>query len=87
MRDADTPCRHGGEEFSVILPETDRLGGYAVAERIRQRIGAASTSGPSAASWYASVSLSGGIASYPVDGEDPEVADRTRRPGALPGQA
>ncbi len=38
VRDSDLACRIGGEEFSVILPETDRLGAYAVAERIRQRV-------------------------------------------------
>jgi diguanylate cyclase (GGDEF)-like protein len=70
VRDADTPCRHGGEEFTVILPETDRLGGYAVAERIRRRIRRSFAERPVGGK-RVEVNLSGGIASYPVDGEDP----------------
>ena len=70
VRDADSPCRYGGEEFTVILPETDRLGAYAVAERIRQRIRHSFTDKP-VGGRRVEVSLSGGIASYPVDGEDP----------------
>ena len=38
IRESDTACRYGGEEFAVILPETDRLGAFAVAERVRSRI-------------------------------------------------
>ena len=29
VRESDTACRFGGEEFCVILPETDRLGAFA----------------------------------------------------------
>jgi diguanylate cyclase (GGDEF)-like protein len=32
--------RYGGEEFMVVLPATDLVGGAAQAERIRQAIGA-----------------------------------------------
>jgi len=39
MRAADIPCRWGGEEFCVLLPETDRDGAKAIAERIRVRTG------------------------------------------------
>jgi len=38
MRNSDIPCRFGGEEFSVILPETDPLGARKVAETIRANI-------------------------------------------------
>jgi diguanylate cyclase (GGDEF)-like protein len=38
VRDADAACRVGGEEFAVVLPETAREGGYAVAERVRRRV-------------------------------------------------
>jgi diguanylate cyclase (GGDEF)-like protein len=33
-RDVDTVCRYGGEEFVVILPETDAAGAARLAERI-----------------------------------------------------
>jgi diguanylate cyclase (GGDEF)-like protein len=39
MRAADIPCRWGGEEFCVLLPETDREGARSIAERLRARIG------------------------------------------------
>jgi diguanylate cyclase (GGDEF)-like protein len=38
IRENDIAFRYGGEEFSVILPDTDVLRGYAVAERIRKNI-------------------------------------------------
>ena len=38
FRKVDFPCRFGGEEFCVILPDTDPRGTYIVAERFRRRI-------------------------------------------------
>ncbi len=38
VREADIPCRYGGEEFTLILPETDRAGTCQVAEKICARI-------------------------------------------------
>lgn len=38
VRDADTACRWGGEEFAVLLPETGADEAAALAERIRARI-------------------------------------------------
>jgi diguanylate cyclase (GGDEF)-like protein len=35
LRDSDLLCRFGGEEFTVILPETDHAGAAQVAERVR----------------------------------------------------
>jgi diguanylate cyclase (GGDEF)-like protein len=40
LRDADSAYRYGGEEFTVLLPETDAQEAVTVAERIRKRIGA-----------------------------------------------
>jgi diguanylate cyclase (GGDEF)-like protein len=67
VRDADSACRYGGDEFAVVLPETDRLGAYALAERVRERIherfGAKPLRGQNVV-----IRLSGGIAAYPQDG-------------------
>jgi diguanylate cyclase (GGDEF)-like protein len=37
-RAKDKPCRYGGEEFAIILPETDGPGAKVVAERLREKI-------------------------------------------------
>ncbi|MBF0567965.1 MAG: GGDEF domain-containing protein [Nitrospirae bacterium] len=38
IRESDIAFRYGGEEFAVILPDTDVLRGHIVAERIRKNI-------------------------------------------------
>lgn len=38
VRDCDIPCRFGGEEFTLILPETNKKGAAIVAERIRSSV-------------------------------------------------
>ncbi len=35
VRDADIAARHGGEEFAVLLPHTDKRGALDLAERLR----------------------------------------------------
>jgi len=37
-REVDYVCRYGGEEFSIILPQTTKQAALMMAERIRQRI-------------------------------------------------
>jgi len=66
LRSIDFAFRYGGEEFVVILPETDLESAHGVAERIRQRVMAASRKllrnqedSP--------VTVSMGISSYPRD--------------------
>jgi diguanylate cyclase (GGDEF)-like protein len=66
VRDADAACRYGGEEFVVILPETERVGGFVVAERIRRRVEdafrARKTGGHDVP-----MTVSTGLASFPED--------------------
>jgi diguanylate cyclase (GGDEF)-like protein len=38
IREVDVAFRHGGEEFVVLLPETDEVGGIAVAERLCEAV-------------------------------------------------
>ena len=41
-RSSDIGCRYGGEEFCLILPETDTIGAVALAETLRRNIAAKS---------------------------------------------
>jgi diguanylate cyclase (GGDEF)-like protein len=38
VRQQDTVCRWGGEEFIILLPETDRLGGKKLADKLRSTV-------------------------------------------------
>jgi putative nucleotidyltransferase with HDIG domain len=54
--------RYGGEEFTIILPETPLEDAYKVAERIRKTIEVQASSRP------VPITTSIGIASWPIDG-------------------
>ncbi len=41
LRASDFPARFGGEEFAIILPNTDRAGSLVVAEQVRRAIAGA----------------------------------------------
>lgn len=38
LRSIDSLCRMGGDEFAVLMPETDQSGAVAAAERLRSRV-------------------------------------------------
>jgi len=62
LRTGDTPCRYGGEEVGVILPDTDENGAYRAAEKIRKNVAAATLKYDSGNLGNVNVSL--GIAGY-----------------------
>ena len=65
LRAVDAGCRWGGDEFVVVLPNTDMFSALAVAERVRERI--ASMALPSRGGLV--LDLHYGVASYPHDGK------------------
>jgi diguanylate cyclase (GGDEF)-like protein len=67
IRTVDYSARFGGEEFTVLLPETPVDGALEVAERIRSRTAEQVFEG------HSHVTLSIGIAECPSDGETPEA--------------
>jgi len=72
VRESDVACRFGGDEFAIVLPETERLGAYAVAERIRKRIEHRFANTPLEGRLVA-MTASGGLAVYAEDGADGEA--------------
>src|SRR5258706_80222 len=86
VRDADAACRCGGEEFGVVLPETAREGGYAVAERIRRRV-AQAFKDRSVDGRDIPMTISAGLSSFPEDGlHAEELAARADEALALRGR-
>ena len=74
MRGVDTAARYGGEEISVILPRTEMVGAYALAERIREAIAELRITTDDDPPKALGVTASLGIAAYPeskaTGGED-----------------
>ncbi|MBF0635428.1 MAG: diguanylate cyclase [Nitrospinae bacterium] len=70
LRDIDVVSRFGGEEFFIIMPETEKNNAFQAMERIRTSI--ASTNSPGADGNHISVSVSIGLAEFPGDGIDAE---------------
>jgi diguanylate cyclase (GGDEF)-like protein/putative nucleotidyltransferase with HDIG domain len=62
-RPIDVAARVGGEEFALILPDTEPDGGFALAERLRSAIHAEFESDPT------QLTISFGLAVYPKHGE------------------
>ena len=60
-RGIDTPARFGGDEFAVVLPETNARKAHQVARRICESV-ASDANGPR-------FSVSVGVAVYPHDGD------------------
>jgi len=71
LREIDVACRYGGEEFAIILPETERAGAFIVSERIRSDVEQRFRNRPIRKNKL-DLSLSGGVAIFPIDTESEE---------------
>lgn len=67
IRGSDKLFRYGGDEFCVVLPETDAVGSYELAERLRQTIAARPFELESGRE--ASLTASLGVACFPLHGD------------------
>jgi diguanylate cyclase (GGDEF)-like protein len=70
VRDSDTSCRYGGEEFTVLLPETSGENAKVVAERLRSNFARKTLTPQNGLEAHMSISI--GISEY-TNSED---ADR-----------
>ncbi|HLU43876.1 MAG TPA: diguanylate cyclase [Natronosporangium sp.] len=77
IREVDVPFRHGGEEFVLLLPETDTRGATVLAQRLGAAVRSTpvviGTRGDGAGRIGITVTVSIGIAVYPTHGRHPEA--------------
>jgi diguanylate cyclase (GGDEF)-like protein len=71
VRESDVAGRWGGEEFALVLPGTDAVGGARLAERARAAIESARVKMPNGD--FCSVTASFGVASFPESHELGEI--------------
>jgi diguanylate cyclase (GGDEF)-like protein len=71
VREIDLPVRLGGEEFAVLLPETDLKGGVLLADRLRGSLERLEV--PTSAGVSVQVTASFGVASYPSSASSEEL--------------
>ncbi len=67
LRQSDLLSRFGGDEFVVLLPDTDTEGALLTAERIREKIAIATLH---IGTKQVPISASMGVATYPDSGAD-----------------
>jgi diguanylate cyclase (GGDEF)-like protein len=74
LRGTDAVGRYGGEEFLLVLPETDMDGALAVAEKVRHLVGQESVTTDDGAG--AAVTLSIGLATLTAGGDSEQRTAR-----------
>jgi diguanylate cyclase (GGDEF)-like protein len=88
VRNTDRPARYGGDEFVVVMPETDKAGAFSVGERFRETVAARAFATRDGANVRITASL--GLATFPDDAADAtsllEIADRAMYLGKARGR-
>ncbi|MEA2143816.1 MAG: hypothetical protein QOI64_2246 [Solirubrobacteraceae bacterium] len=69
-RESDVAARIGGEEFAILLPDSDEQGAYLAAERIRAEVAQACASLPG------KLTISVGVATFPQHGREGDTLMR-----------
>jgi diguanylate cyclase (GGDEF)-like protein len=72
VRATDFVIRYGGEEFVVLMPETRLPDALQVANKLRKTIGDTILESTSRPGMTLKVTISGGVASFPLDGQTGE---------------
>ncbi len=71
LREVDLPARIGGEEFAILLRETDLAGGKALAEQLRARLAGLRLTAPDGR--QLAVTASFGVTAYPQAQSEDEL--------------
>jgi diguanylate cyclase (GGDEF)-like protein len=89
VRAADTVCRYGGEEFAVILPNTELDLAASLAERIRDRV-ATESAGAEVSLKVERITVTIGVTTFPAEASGAAqlvaVADRRLYQGKAGGR-
>jgi diguanylate cyclase (GGDEF)-like protein len=88
VRNTDRPARYGGDEFVIVMPETDKGGATSLGERIRETIASKAFATRDGVNVRITASL--GLATYPDDASDAktllDTADRAMYVGKARGR-
>jgi two-component system cell cycle response regulator len=71
VRGVDLACRYGGEEFVVLMPDTDLAQAHAIAERVREAV--ADKGFEAGTGWPLRVTISLGVALNESDADTPDT--------------
>jgi diguanylate cyclase (GGDEF)-like protein len=69
-RGIDLVCRFGNEEFVILLPKTNKTGGLAAAEKLRQCILNETFPGAAESQPGGRLTISFGISEFPLDSKN-----------------